>query len=138
MGLFGFSSRERRAAKSIRKRVAELTQTNDTSAGLVLVKLYMEGGPTAHIVAESDLYTLLTATLELHFEPGVNPHNHNKTSEIQFITAQVLRPQGPYWWSTPGLQDNEDPHGAVIFDWEMSPTLLWQREGAELPNWVRS
>ena len=50
------------------------------------------------------------------------------------ITTQKLMPGGPYWWTTPDLQDNDDPNGAIVFHWEPAPTILWVRPGLELPE----
>lgn len=125
-------------ARSIRAHVESLTSTVDSSAGLVKVSLHFsfaEGKhPTERIVAFHQLEKFLLAILELHFSPGLNPHNRNEAAEVQCITTATLQPRGPYWWSTPGLQENNDPNGVVIFSWEMTPRIAWLRPGVELPS----
>jgi len=92
------------------------------------ITIYWEkGGDTAtHMVSGNDVQRFVKATLELHYKPGKNPHNGMETTKVVKITARSLRHDGPFWWSTPGLKDNDDPKGAVIWSWEYAEEVLWE------------
>lgn len=91
------------------------------------VILHFEGGSTSeYIVHQGDFRKLIKATLQLHFDPGTNPYSMGETAKVIKITAQTLKAKGPYWWSTPGLDDN--PFGAVLWEWSPSePKTIWKR-----------
>ncbi|HSX42007.1 MAG TPA: hypothetical protein VLE93_01515 [Candidatus Saccharimonadales bacterium] len=136
-----FSRKAVKVSRLVEERVKELLTKKEPSAGLVKVTTCFDVSRTdntEHIVAEADLLTFLTATLQLHYEPGKNPHNGNGAAEVQYITIAALRPSGPYWWATPGLQNNYDDRGAITFDWNPYPTVIWQRPGVELPRFLKS
>lgn len=141
MGLFKRTAAEE-VASSIREHVESLTRTADPSAGLVKVSVFYtfegEYTPSEYIVAVHQLEKFLLATLELHYNPGHNPHNRNKAAPVQLITTAVMKPAGPYWWSTPGLQENYDSDGVVIFNWDIVPNIAWLRPGAELPSSLKT
>lgn len=141
MGLFKRTAADE-VASSIREHVGSLTRTADPSAGLVMVSIYFsfedDRMPTQHIVAVNQLEKFLLATLELHYNPGHNPHNLNAAAPVQLITTALLKPAGPYWWSTPGLQENYDSDGVVIFHWDIVPHIAWLRPGAELPSSLKT
>ena len=139
--MWPFRNRSPRAddlAKELRSRVEELTTGRKPSAGLSKVTLCYEDSSSEYLVAESDLLRFLAAALELHYEPGRNPHSNFDTAQALAITVVQLRPQGPYWWTTPGLQENYDNKGAVVFCWDPVPVVVWQRPGAELPEYVQA
>ena len=103
-------------------------------AGLVKVTLWYvnySGGPdrfrpSEHIVAQGDVEKFVTASLELH-------GGGRRAELVQYITTQPLRPRGPFWWSTPGLGDNGDPSGAVIWDWGYGQgQRVWVRPGVDI------
>lgn len=81
-----------------------------------------------HIVHVDQLVTLCRGLLELHFEPGINPHEGYRVIRAHGISLSVLIERGPYWWSTPGLQKNYDPAGAAILEWA-KPERVWVRPG---------
>ena len=91
------------------------------------VNVYFEKNPSSYIVNKLNLEKFILATKELHFDPGVNPHNKDKgkTAQAKKITVQKLEKTGPYWWSTPGLMHNNDPNGAFIFSWSVEE-LIWE------------
>lgn len=114
---------------------------------LILFRLYYrDGGMVEHTLMRKHLDRMLRATLQLHYEPGRNPHNNVKTSEARRIaictqqgnikTGANAKGEGPYWWSTPGLMDNGDPAGALIFDeppvlnWSSEEEILWENPKA--------
>ncbi len=139
MSLLRSSRRPRALAKEVRGRIDELFQNREPTAGLVEVSLYwdFERDRSSHIVAESDLVKLVAATLELHYEPGINPHGPDdggKATPLLCLAVKTLKPAGPFWWSTPGLERNDDDKGAVIFDWESALKIVWTRPGVELPE----
>lgn len=81
-----------------------------------------------HIVHVDHLVTLCRGLLELHFEPGINPHEGYHVAGAHGISLSVLNEKGPYWWSTPGLLRNDDPAGAPILEWTR-PERVWVRPG---------
>lgn len=91
------------------------------------------GNSTNYIVLAEDLERMVIATKKLHNEPGINPHNGVKTVKIGAIVSQPLKATGPYWWSTPDLQNNYDPRGARIWTWNSKKEeILWQLDGFDL------
>lgn len=76
---------------------------------------------------------MVTATKKLHHKPGINPHNKGETAKIGAILSQPLEATGPYWWSTPDLQNNGDPRGAKIWSWNSDKEeVLWQLDDFDL------
>ena len=138
MARIGSRKSKKSVEATVKDAVNALCVNGSSSAGLVQVSWYSSfdenDKPTTYIVAETQLATFMAALLKLHYEPGVNPHNGGKAAEALCITAAKLQTSGPYWRSVPDLQNNGDPNGAIIFDWEMSPTILWVRPGVELPE----
>jgi len=91
----------------------------------VIHEVRVNGEDVRNIVLASEAEAMKAACYTLHVDPGVNPHTNNKTAETSEILIEPLgedvdikklRANGPYWWSTPDLQKNGDPKGAVIFD----------------------
>lgn len=109
----------------------------DTLAeGLIEVTLYFEGGlKDKYIVREEDLQSFLKTTLELHYDPGINPNSPSgsKAAPVIKITGQSLRPTSSYWWSTPGLGKNDDQKGVVIWHWRGVDEVLWERPRTKSP-----
>ncbi len=91
------------------------------------VTVHFENGSTsAYLVSQSDLDRFLKATLELHHDPGVNPHSGGTTDKVVKITSRTLQSKGRFWWSTPGLKANDDPKGAEILEWSKEE-ILWNK-----------
>lgn len=111
--------------------LAKMRKKNPTIAkNLRRVELHWEHDkePTVHIVSEQELQILIKATVKLHHHPGVNPHIRNaRTSQVAKITVQKLEPSGPYWWSTPNLQEDGDPNGATLWSWNTRTETVWER-----------
>lgn len=122
----------------VKDAVSALCANGSSSAGLVKVSTHTSfvenEKPTTHIVAEHQLAAFLTATLQLHYDPGINPGNGTKAAEALCITATKLKTKGPFWWTVPGLKREDAQNGAIIFSWETTPTILWTRPGVELPE----
>jgi len=83
-----------------------------------------------HVVEDGDVVDLARASLELHYKPGRNPANNKPTAKLLYLILNRLQPTGPYWWSTPGLE--ESPKGAVVWEWR-GDCLLWVRPGVDYP-----
>ncbi len=86
---------------------------------LRLMKLFFIDDSMVHrIVHYKDVQKLVQATLSLHYDPGVNPHNGKKTLRLERITLWKLRMTGPYWWSYPYLRVDSGTQGVEIFHWD--------------------
>jgi hypothetical protein len=70
---------------------------------------------TEHIVHESHVDRFVRATLRLHYAPGINPHAGVRVAVARSITVGKIVAGGPYWWSTPSLQRQDETAGAIIF-----------------------
>jgi hypothetical protein len=77
---------------------------------------WIERMPTSFLVAESDVNTFIEATKRLHWKPGRNPHNNVECSKVWQITVATMELRGPFWWTVPDLQKNDDPRGARIIE----------------------
>jgi hypothetical protein len=86
-----------------------------------------------HVVSEGSVDRFVEATLQLHFKPGVNPHTNVATKPVQYLTVAALQPMGPFWDTTPGLQENDDPRGAMTWEWATAD-IVWIRPGVQLPD----
>jgi hypothetical protein len=93
---------------------------------------YQQGYQPAQLEPHSSTIILLSdhvgrfaeATVKLHWDPGVNPHNGNQTAVLGAMTVHELWQSGPYWHTTPDLQNNNDPAGAIQFDWDSGRLLV--------------
>lgn len=45
--------------------------------------------------------------------------------------------RGPFWWSTPDLQENRDPNGARIVEWTLCRELFLDKESADYQEMLR-
>jgi hypothetical protein len=101
---------------------------------VVAVHLYWEdkSEPTMYLIRKAHLERFKEATLKLHHERGVNPHDGNKTARLYRMTASPLQSHGPYWWTTPNLQANGDSARATIIDTSLSTETLWLSDEEDL------
>ena len=92
---------------------------------VVVIKWKDGGKDRRDIVFAEEAEAMRVANSHLHINPGKNPHNGitaNPADRIEIepvepgIAIHRLEPNGPYWWSTPDLQNNNDPRGAVILE----------------------
>jgi len=92
------------------------------------VTLVFEHGtaPAKHIVFSINTERFVEACLELHHDPGQNPHNGETTAKIIAIRVSEPALVGPYWWSTPKLGKNPKETGAKIVEWSNEKTI-WQK-----------
>lgn len=109
--------------------------------GLYCVRVHLgiekEGISDHFIRGRRDIERFLKAILELHFEPGINPHitdRDPKTAEVQLVAIAPFSKNGPYWWSTPGLQENYDHNGASVYT-SVGFDAVWVRPGTEVPSY---
>lgn len=78
---------------------------------------FVSGGWTSYLMAQSDVDVFIEASKRLHWRPGRNPHNGVEAAKIWRISVAEFVITGPFWWSTPDLQNNHDPRGASIIQW---------------------
>lgn len=81
-----------------------------------------------YIIHKDHVDRFIQATRELHDNPGINPHTNSPTTPVHQIEVAPFLATGPYWWSTPGLQKNDDPNGAVIIGGEFKKVVVWQSD----------
>jgi hypothetical protein len=100
---------------------------------------YVSGAPVKYLVLASEVERFVEASKRLHFNPGKNPHNGVETAKVWKITSAKLEFRGPFWWTVPDLQNNNDPAGARIIDSAREEQLFidhetvnrWHAEEAE-------
>jgi hypothetical protein len=72
------------------------------------------GDGNVHYMHESQVETFISATVALHHEPGINPHNGAKTASLWEIKVCGLDDDKSYWWCDPTLKSNNSAQGAKI------------------------
>jgi hypothetical protein len=77
---------------------------------------YVGSAAAKYLVLADELDRFVEASKQLHFDPGRNPHNNVEAAKIWRITVADLEFRGPFWWTVPDLQNNDDPRGARIID----------------------
>jgi hypothetical protein len=100
---------------------------------------YIGSYPESYLIPTAEVPRFVDASKRLHWKPGENPHNGDDAARIWRITVATLGARGPYWWTTPDLQNNDDPAGARIFDIESEQVVFvdeavvnrWHAEEAE-------
>jgi hypothetical protein len=100
--------------------------------GLVQVRMSMcPASPGAcpeeqtSLMLEEQLLAFITAALELHFEPGVNPHTGGKTRSVWKIAIAKLGEPRSAWHTTPGLRAGA--RGAAVLHWnEAYIATVWR------------
>jgi hypothetical protein len=129
------------SSRSLFENYLELTNAYD----LVKLKIYYTGeeNPSEYVLMKQDVRKMLKATLQLHWKPGVDPHNGRPTRQVEQIlvcsqneptpvTSHYLVSSGPFWWSTPGLKTDTYRFGARLYE---------NRESIKFPNtkvlWVK-
>lgn len=58
--------------------------------------------PNFYVMHHSHVDDFVKAALELHYQPGINPHNGNACAVLESVYVDELRLEN-YWWATPGL-----------------------------------
>jgi len=97
---------------------------------MYMVSAYFENSkkPNTNIVTSDDLNKLVTATLQLHSNPGINPYSKKRAERVIKITLRSLKSEGPFWWSTPGLKNTLLSRGAIIYKWDANERVIWERD----------
>jgi hypothetical protein len=75
-----------------------------------------------------DVLPYVQAVLKLHFDPGINPYDGERAAVALDVRVGVLRPAGPYWWTSPTLEEN-DPHAVRIWD-ASNDRVVWTNPSA--------
>lgn len=96
------------------------------------IEIHWVGGRTTeNFVPAPEVPAFVRATQRLHHSPGINPHNGGAAAKIWKITSRAMNVCGPYWWTTPDLQENQDPAGARVIRWDGHETLLFLDEESD-------
>lgn len=92
---------------------------NYSVSELRLVRMYLKGNhiPTDHLMHQSQVDLFLKATLELHYQPGINPYNKLKTAELWYATVASVRGSNDWWWTKANLGIDKTAQGAAISYW---------------------
>lgn len=78
-----------------------------------------------HYMHEDQVDTFVQATIRLHHEPGINPHNEAPTARLWEITVNGLETETKtYWWCHPDLRGSTG--GAKL----NKPTITGKRKFA--------
>jgi hypothetical protein len=139
-------------AETFFSEILRRPQMNLEPATIYMVRLYFVGGGiNSHMVEGKHVPKFVMATYQLHFEPGVNPHNGMKLEKVVRITYAPMVSAGKadisqlggnyYWWSTPGLETNGDClRGAAILNWDLYALEMGAKEevswGEEDDAWL--
>lgn len=98
------------------------------------------GSPIAHLVHKDYVQDLVEASVKLHYSPGRNPHNGEKTSRLYYIECNQLLPDTVPWWGVPDLT-SEGPVAIATergFDkhseWRVWTSPEWEAESERLNN----
>jgi hypothetical protein len=111
---------------------AEVTELIPVSQLRMVSLHFMSGSISKHVVHESQVDVMVEASLKLHHEPGVNPHNGKETAKLREIFLWKLQRSGPYWWTGPSLHAG-DKKGAAVYDWQIF-YQLWPERKEPLPR----
>ena len=88
------------------------------------------GKSNEYIMHKDHVVRFVEASVKLHHTPGINPANKEQTSPIWRITSAPLHGSS-YWWTTPSLEGNNNPDGALIVRGGPSETVFIDRERLE-------
>lgn len=99
---------------------------------------WVGGDITTDFVPENEVDRFVTACIRLHHTPGINPHTGGQARKIWKIVAHDMEVRGPFWWSTPDLQENYDPNGARIVDWTCSRELFVDKQSADYQEMLKN
>lgn len=84
-----------------------------------------------YVVHKDEVDKIVEAQKRLHYSPGINPHNGNKTAEALSIDVCEFTATGPFWWSTPDLQNNKDSAGAIVMARDYVRVNVWSKDKEE-------
>jgi hypothetical protein len=89
---------------------------------------FIDSKPTSYLIPAAEVERFVEASKRLHWRPGRNPHNGVHAALIWQITVAELKLHGPFWWTTPDLQNNGDPAGAHTIDGYLDKVVWEDRE----------
>lgn len=85
-----------------------------------------------YLVHENDVPKMVQAIIDLHASPSFHrPH----PCWVDKIVINSLAPTGPYWWSTPELQDESgkfNKNGALVYEWREHCVVFDSKKGINL------
>ena len=110
------------------KPVDDSVKAND----LVWMEIFFQNAPsTKHLLRRIDVEKMVKAYKNLHYAPGINPHNGAITSKIFKITMAPLVLKEDYWWTKPNLDTIPNEEGAHMIEdgyqitlWEDRPYII--------------
>lgn len=88
------------------------------------------GASNEYIMHKDHVARFVEASVKLHHTPGINPANKEPTAPIWRITSAPLHASS-YWWTTPSLEGNDNPEGALIVKGGPCETVFIDRERVE-------
>lgn len=89
---------------------------------------FEKGEPSEYMIVKQELNAFIKATIHLHHNPGKNPHSENPVAKLQRIEVSKPQISGPYWWTVPNLQNNNDRKGAHIIDlYSFNAETVWEK-----------
>ncbi|MFH1631998.1 MAG: hypothetical protein ABIA47_03210 [bacterium] len=101
--------------------------------------VYEDSDISTYLVHVDHVRRFTDASIKLHYDPGVNPHNGGKAARIKSVAVSVPRFDGPYWWTTPSLDVDEDnmfQNGAMIISWTVESTWSPEKGWHDSGNYV--
>lgn len=81
-----------------------------------------------YVVHKHDVDKFVAAAVALHGPNGRNPHQTDpnvKSRRVSEIRVNPFIKTGPFWWTTPDLQKNDDPAGAAIYQKDVGG-VVWR------------
>ena len=89
-------------------------------ADLRCVEFQLEGAAIRReLLPCEDVEGFVTATLRLHHEPGLNPHNGRPAARlIRLAVGEARLEEGP-WWTSPSLEDDAGRSRLVRWRWDV-------------------
>ncbi len=88
------------------------------------------GKSNEYIMHKDHVARFVEASVKLHHTPGINPANKVTTAPIWRITSAPLYGSS-YWWTTPSLEGNDNPQGAIIVKGGPSENVFIDRDKLE-------
>lgn len=107
-------------SESLKRSVGKLGDPRISEMRQVVIH-YRNLRPSTYLIHQCEVERFVEASKQLHSDPGLNPHNGNLCAKVWKITVTPVRATGPFWWTTPGLQNNDDPRGAHVFNGDYGP-----------------
>jgi hypothetical protein len=112
----------------------QFLEGNPSFNGLYRIRLFLgaDGPPPAapsyetYYLVQSQIVGFVTASLQLHYNPGVNPYSEEDAAPLEAIAVASFTDDGPYWWTTPGLGTDPGVTGAMMLS-PINEAAIWKR-----------